>query len=152
MTKDDSQTIICDFHGRKIELYNGEVWKKEAVKRIIPMRMHKEGAGWQGVQDVEILIDKQKNRYFSAKMFLEGTSWVKGIRVGGVNLSVKGRMKIITHTDKFTEEDWAETANYIEALKKGICGREEIDPTPWCTGCHSMTKAGCDCGPLAENN
>ena len=28
---------------------------------------------------------------------------------------------------------------------------EEDDPTPWCAGCGSMTKAGCDCGPIAEN-
>lgn len=26
------------------------------------------------------------------------------------------------------------------------------DPTPWCAGCGSMTQAGCDCGPIAENN
>lgn len=26
------------------------------------------------------------------------------------------------------------------------------DPTPWCHVCGSMTSAGCDCGPTAENN
>jgi hypothetical protein len=25
------------------------------------------------------------------------------------------------------------------------------DPTPWCSGCGSMTKAGCNCGPIADN-
>ena len=29
---------------------------------------------------------------------------------------------------------------------------EEIDPTPWCHWCGSMTKAGCNCGPIAENH
>jgi hypothetical protein len=27
----------------------------------------------------------------------------------------------------------------------------EYDPTPWCSGCGSRTKAGCDCGPIASN-
>lgn len=28
---------------------------------------------------------------------------------------------------------------------------EEPDPTPYCHGCGAMTKEGCDCGPIAEN-
>lgn len=28
---------------------------------------------------------------------------------------------------------------------------DDYDPTPWCSGCGSMTKAGCHCGPMAEN-
>lgn len=28
----------------------------------------------------------------------------------------------------------------------------DYDPTPWCHGCGSMTKAGCNCGPIAEND
>ena len=27
-----------------------------------------------------------------------------------------------------------------------------LDPTPYCHWCGSMTKAGCNCGPIAENN
>ena len=30
--------------------------------------------------------------------------------------------------------------------------RDEYDPTPWCAACGSMTKAGCNCGPIAENH
>lgn len=29
---------------------------------------------------------------------------------------------------------------------------EEQDPTPWCSGCGSMTQEGCNCGPIADNN
>lgn len=29
---------------------------------------------------------------------------------------------------------------------------ETYDPTPWCSGCGSKTRSGCDCGPLAEND
>lgn len=25
------------------------------------------------------------------------------------------------------------------------------DSTPWCLGCGAMTEAGCDCGPIADN-
>lgn len=28
----------------------------------------------------------------------------------------------------------------------------DYDPTPWCSGCGSRTKAGCECGPIAEND
>jgi hypothetical protein len=28
----------------------------------------------------------------------------------------------------------------------------KCDPTPWCSGCGSMTRKGCDCGPIADNN
>lgn len=115
-TRDQSQSIICDFHGRKIELFNGEKWKKHTVKRIIPMRLHREGK-WQKVGDVEILLNKEKNFYFSIKMFLTGKSWAKEIRVGGINLSVKGNMTIITNVERFVDEDWEDTANFILELK-----------------------------------
>jgi len=29
---------------------------------------------------------------------------------------------------------------------------KNYDPTPWCTWCGSMTKTGCDCGPIADNH
>ncbi len=29
---------------------------------------------------------------------------------------------------------------------------DNYDPTPWCGGCGSMTRSGCDCGPIAEND
>lgn len=28
----------------------------------------------------------------------------------------------------------------------------DYDPTPWCNHCGARTKAGCDCGPLADND
>jgi len=28
----------------------------------------------------------------------------------------------------------------------------DYDPTPWCSGCGSMTRKGCHCGPRAEND
>jgi hypothetical protein len=29
---------------------------------------------------------------------------------------------------------------------------EYTDPTPWCSGCGSMTARGCHCGPIASNH
>jgi hypothetical protein len=37
------------------------------------------------------------------------------------------------------------------APSPALTADDKDDPTPWCSGCGSMTKAGCDCGPLAEN-
>lgn len=28
---------------------------------------------------------------------------------------------------------------------------EEYDPTPYCSGCKTMTKTKCNCGPIADN-
>lgn len=39
----------------------------------------------------------------------------------------------------------------IARLGLGIAD-PDVDPTPWCAGCGSMTKSGCDCGPIAEND
>lgn len=33
-----------------------------------------------------------------------------------------------------------------------LAGSEDFyDPTPWCSGCKSMTRSGCKCGPIADN-
>jgi len=35
------------------------------------------------------------------------------------------------------------------------CGEfpvEDVDPTPWCSGCGAMTQDKCKCGPLADND
>jgi hypothetical protein len=29
---------------------------------------------------------------------------------------------------------------------------EEIDPTPWCSGCGAIEAEQCECGPICENN
>ena len=43
---------------------------------------------------------------------------------------------------------------YGTEFEEDECGfeGEDYDPTPWCTGCWSMTKANCNCGETAENN
>lgn len=52
-------------------LINGQL---ETILRIIPMQ-NREGK----VYDIELLLDKKQNRYFSYNMYHEGTSWVKTI-------------------------------------------------------------------------
>lgn len=116
MFKDEAMAIICDFHGRKIELFNGKIWKKHTIKRIIPIRLYSSGQ-WGKVDDVEILTSKKNNHYFSIKMFLKNESWVKGIDLGDINFSVKGKMKVISNVDKFDDEDWKAVANFITAMK-----------------------------------
>lgn len=39
--------------------------------------------------------------------------------------------------------DWASSFGKVE--------EDDQDPTPWCSGCGSMRKADCDCGPIAGN-
>lgn len=43
------------------------------------------------------------------------------------------------------EPDYCEYCKRLESA----C---ECDPTLWCNACGSMTRKGCDCGPIAENN
>ena len=48
--------------------------------------------------------------------------------------------------------------NPIDRALASILGAEcedavdNYDPTPWCGGCGSMTRSGCDCGPIARDN
>lgn len=43
------------------------------------------------------------------------------------------------------------TALYDESFYTEQGDYDDYDPTPWCTGCGSMTQAGCHCGPIADN-
>lgn len=61
-----SHIDICDEKGR---------WQGTSVKKIIPMLKNGE------IIDVEILIRKDLNRYFSLKQLTEETSWVREIRI-----------------------------------------------------------------------
>lgn len=63
--------------------------------------------------------------------------------------------------DRLLDGDWTES---FEVDGEEMCidchcelfdedgNRIDYDPTPWCIGCGAMTKAGCDCGPIAENH
>ena len=53
--------------------------------------------------------------------------------------------------DRLLDGDYVEAEDYEGEI---ICQEcfDKLDPTPWCHACGSMTKAGCDCGPIAENN
>lgn len=119
MDKGQAQSIICDFHARKIEISNGEKLKNCTVQRIIPIRMRENGK-WQHVHDVEILTDKDKNHYFSIDAIMKGTSGVKGLKVGEIDFKVKGRMSVISHAEDFTDQDWIDTGKFVLKIKDGI--------------------------------
>jgi NADH pyrophosphatase NudC (nudix superfamily) len=44
-------------------------------------------------------------------------------------------------------EDETDKATWLRAQEF----LDNYDPTPWCSYCGSKTRAGCDCGPIAEN-
>ena len=50
------------------------------VRRMIPMQLERDGAMGE-IADIEILLDKSKNIYFSYKMYLSGTSWAREIEI-----------------------------------------------------------------------
>jgi hypothetical protein len=47
---------------------------------------------------------------------------------------------------------WGSPGQMKRWMKEKREEAEEVDPTPWCHACGSMTSAGCDCGPIAENH
>ena len=47
---------------------------------------------------------------------------------------------------------WGSPGQMKRWMKEKREEAEEVDPTPWCHVCGSMTKSGCDCGPIAENH
>ncbi len=67
-----NEITICDqIRPRRTYLING---KPEKIVRFIPMQ-NREGM----IEDIEILLDKKQNRYFSWNLFKNGKSWVKNI-------------------------------------------------------------------------
>lgn len=56
--------------GKKF-LINGQL---ETILRILPMQ-DRDGK----IYDIELLLDKKNNRFFSYDMYYRGTSWVKAI-------------------------------------------------------------------------
>jgi hypothetical protein len=54
--------------------------KEYVVRKMIPMQMYNNGDLTQ-LNDIEILLDKSKNHFFSYHMYLKGESWVKKIEL-----------------------------------------------------------------------
>lgn len=108
---DEAKEIICDFHGRKIEIVGCRGLEKVSVKRVIPMTYPNN----KNITDVEILTNKSKNHYFSIGAILRKQSRITKIKIGGVNLSSRS-MRIICPTPK-SDIDWIRTARYINLLK-----------------------------------
>lgn len=50
------------------------------IRRMIPMQLCKDDI-LSPVDDIEILLDKAKNTYFSYSMYLKDESWVKDIEI-----------------------------------------------------------------------
>lgn len=50
------------------------------VRRMIPMQMYNNG-NLEPISDIEILLDKSKNIYFSYERYLSGESWVKKVEI-----------------------------------------------------------------------
>lgn len=115
---DEAKEIIADFHGRKIEVYNNHYkgshgdykWQKKSIIRIIPMHY----PGKKSIDDVEVLLNKSRNTYFSIGMFLRNKSWIKDIKIGGIDFKAKSQ-KIINPFPK-NDEVWIRTARYINLL------------------------------------
>lgn len=115
----EAREIIADFHGRRINLLNKDYkgshgvlkWENKPVVRIIPMHYSDK----KNIDDVEILVNKSKNSYFSIGMILRKKSWVKGIQIGEIDFKIK-QSKIIHPLPK-DDETWIRIARYINLLK-----------------------------------
>jgi hypothetical protein len=77
--------ILCDKlqPNTKITITTQKGEKKKAtIKRMIVMQKYNiEIDEWCPINDVEILLDKKNNTYFSYMCYLRGESWVKEIKI-----------------------------------------------------------------------
>lgn len=76
----------------------------------------------------------------------------------------KAIMKAVEEVEKLSADtrlSWAVTrlnaafefvADFVDDVSSDETATEEIDPTPYCTGCGAMTEKKCKCGPIAEND
>jgi hypothetical protein len=78
-----SEKVFCNDlqPGRKIRIKTkaGAIEDHKIIK-MIPMQRMKDGFLGE-IDDIEILLKKKKNIYFSYTMYLEGKSWVSEIVV-----------------------------------------------------------------------
>lgn len=74
---------LSEYHKRKVIIidHNGKT-RKYSIKSFIPMQYHN-GVEFGDVLDVEVLLDKSRNHFFSIDSFLKGDSWVKKIYFTG---------------------------------------------------------------------
>ena len=75
--------VLCDLLQPKVKILitdkNG-VRKRATIRRMIIMQRYSQDVGsWCIVEDVEILLNKKRNIYFSYMAYLRGESWVKDI-------------------------------------------------------------------------
>lgn len=75
--------VLCDLLQPNVKILitdkNG-VMKRATIRRMIIIQRYSQGIGsWGIVEDVEILLNKKKNIYFSYMAYLRGESWVKDI-------------------------------------------------------------------------
>lgn len=116
---DEAKEIVADFHGRRLLVFNKDYkgshgnfkWQSMPVVRVIPMHYPDK----ENIDDVEILLDKSKNSYFSIGMLLRKKSWVKGLQIGGVDFKAKTSKAIYPFPKD--DETWIRTARYINLLK-----------------------------------
>lgn len=63
----------------RIKTKNGDI-ETHRIRKMIPLQRYKDGL-LAPIDDIEILLKKNKNIYFSYSMYLNGTSWVKEIEI-----------------------------------------------------------------------
>ena len=74
MNKEKTLKLMNEHHKKFIEIEDNSGKKKSySIKCFIPMKEYK----GNNIKDVEVLLNKNRNHYFSIKMFIEGKSWVK---------------------------------------------------------------------------
>lgn len=118
MTLEKAIEIINNTIGEKIicKDYNGKEFKY-SIKRIIPMHRIKD----HSVYDVEILLNRSMNIYFSCNSYKSAKSWVKEVVFTGEKSKGLGRLKrdpIVKYIrERMTDDGLIETAKAILELK-----------------------------------
>jgi len=55
----------------------GEYWTNEVCKNVLVKVLEYEGTEYKSI----VIIDREKNKYFNLRMFLDGESWVSDLYV-----------------------------------------------------------------------
>lgn len=79
----NKEIVFCNSlqPGTHVRITDREGTEKEhIVRRLIPMQLFKNGV-MGGIHDIEVLLDKSKNIYFSYDAYLKGKSWVVDIEI-----------------------------------------------------------------------
>lgn len=111
----EDKKTISHFMGRVVEVFDGKKWETFVIQNLVPMHNYYQNRTFISPTDVEVILDKKTNTYFSIERFLKGKSWVKDIKLHN-SFSEKFKTNTISKRYNLHAHSLSYTARMISKL------------------------------------